>query len=133
MEVETEAIVKLKELYPFGHEGFIPLLVDAAKLHSEKNYGYAFGGDPLGNFNRVSEIKKLYPKMDWAQPIGVCLGYALKQVDASLWQLQGGYEDSKEGVANRLKDVFVYTGIAMLLLEEMKKNAIHSPVSQKQI
>ena len=122
--MDKETIIKeLKETYPNGHEGFIPLLVEAMNTHSAKNDGYARGGDPLGNFNRVSLIKRQYQGMDWATPTGVCLGYMLKQLDCCLWQLARGYKDDGEPPEERLKDVLVYVAIAMLLLNEPRYTA----------
>ena len=108
----------LKARYPNGHPDFIPKLLRLVELHSSKNKGYAFGGEPLGNFYRVSIIKKLYPNMDWATPVGVCLGYSLKQLDCALWQLSQGYEDSGEPFSKRADDVVVYWVLAQILYEE---------------
>ena len=85
----------MKEGY-FGHPKFYKLTDEEIKLHSEKNKGYTKGGDPLGNFNRVSSIKRLYPNMDWSSPVGVCLVYMLKQFDCVFWQLSQNYDDENE-------------------------------------
>lgn len=85
------------------------------ELYERKNKDYTKGGDPYGNFNRVSAIKRLYPKMDWASPIGTCLDYMLKQVDSAFWMLSQGYEGEIETVDNRLMDVHIYAKIARLL------------------
>lgn len=112
----------LQEKFPNGHPGFMPLLVKTGELHSKKNYGYAKDGNPLGNFYRVSKIKEIYPGFDWTTPLGTCIDYLFKQFDAAMWQLAKGYEDKGEPPEVRFKDVFVYTGIAILILEDMKKN-----------
>ncbi len=110
---------ELRELCPHGHKDYIPMLLENMEHHSNKNYGYAHGGDALGNFNRVSVIKKLFPDMDWATPTGVAIGYLLKQFDAALWQLSKGYEDTTGEVpARRFRDVTVYSAIIELLLKE---------------
>jgi len=103
-----------------GHPMFYELTQEEIELHSVKNKDYAQGGDPLGNFKRVSAIKKLYPGFPWESPIGVALGYMLKQLDAAFWMLSQGYEGEVENVDTRLRDVHVYTKIARILNKEVK-------------
>jgi hypothetical protein len=90
-------------------------------LHSRKNSDYAGGSEskPLGNFERVSIITKLYPGMDWDSPFGVALIYMLKQLDAAL-VLRSTKRESVTGepVGSRLKDIANYAVIAMVLEEE---------------
>lgn len=104
-----------------GHPDFYKLTEDEIKLHSEKNSDYARGGDPLGNFNRVSAIKCLYPGLPWDSPAGVALGYMLKQLDAAFWMLAKGYEGSVENIDARLRDVHVYVKLARILHAQEKK------------
>jgi len=103
-----------------GHPDFYKLTEEEIKLHSEKNRDYAQGGDPLGNFKRVSAIKKLYPNLEWDSPTGVALGNMLKQLDAALWMLSQGYEGEVETIDTRLTDVHVYTKLARILYKEGK-------------
>lgn len=109
---------KIKQEIQHGHPKFYKLLTQEAELHSIKNKGYAQGGDPLGNFKRVSAIMKLYPNMDWSNPEGVALVYKLKQMDCAFWQLSQGYEDELEGFGKRLQDDSVYDKLATILHEE---------------
>lgn len=111
-------IEKLKSLFPYGHEDFISLCVDAIELHSKKNKAYAQGGKALGNFDRRASIYKNYPGLDITKPDVVALLDMMKQLDAALWMLSQGYEDDKEDVCARIGDVFVYAGIAMILHRE---------------
>lgn len=104
-----------------GHPLFIKLTEEELELHSTKNKDYAQGGNPLGNFNRVSAIKRLYPGMDWSSPVGVCLGYMLKQQDAGFWMLAQGYEGEVEDVDTRFRDVHIYMKLARILHREGKK------------
>jgi len=104
-----------------GHPMFYELTEKEVRLHSDKNKDYAQGGDPLGNFNRVSAIKKLYPGLKWDGPTGVCLGYMLKQLDAALWMLANGYEGDVENIDSRLTDVHVYAKLARILHKESKE------------
>lgn len=91
------------------------LTLEELDLYRRKNEEYTKGGDPFGNFNRVSAIKKLYPKLDWATPIGTGLDYMLKQLDSALWMLSEGYEGELENIDSRLTDVHIYAKIARLL------------------
>lgn len=99
-----------------GHPRFYELTRDEEELHSVKNRDYAQGGDPLGNFHRVSAILKV-----WGfdiPPSLVALIFALKQQDAAMWMLSQGYEGEVEGVDLRLRDDHTYKKIARILLEE---------------
>jgi len=101
-----------------GHPGFYELTKKMNSTHSAKNHDYAKGGDALGNFKRVSAIKRLYPNMDWSSPVGVCLGYLLKQLDCGMWMVSEGYEPEVENYKARMIDVAVYSLISIILNEE---------------
>ena len=102
----------------YGHPDFYKYLKDIAQLHSEKNKDYAQGGDPLGNFRRVSLIEQLYPCLDWTSDVGVAISYMLKQLDAALWLLNQKKEGEVESVDTRLRDVAVYSLIIRILHKE---------------
>lgn len=108
----------MESLNYHGHPLFYQLTEQEIQLHSSKNKDYAQGGDPLGNFKRVSAIKRLYPGLPWDSPVGVCLGYMLKQLDAAFWMLAKGYEGEVENIDSRLVDVHVYAKIARILWRE---------------
>jgi hypothetical protein len=112
----------LRELYPHGHPGFIPLTLKEMDLHSKKNFDYAGGGKPTGNFDRVGKIVGMYPGLDWSKPQNVAIFYLLKQLDAYLWLECQGKEGAVEGKAARLGDISVYTKIAMLIIQDEKKD-----------
>lgn len=101
-----------------GHPMFYKFQDDDAKLHNDKNFSYAHGGDPLGNFKRVAAIMALYPKMNWAQPEMVAEVYALKQLDAYLWLKSNGHIDKFEGVNGRLTDRTIYSMIQRCIESE---------------
>ena len=105
-----------------GHPLFQELTEQELELHSAKNKDYAQGGDPLGNFKRVSAIKRLYPGLPWDSPTGVALGYMLKQLDAAFWMLSQGYEGEVEGVDARLTDVHVYAKLARIIMKQPFNN-----------
>ena len=108
---------KAEEEY-HGHQMFFELTLEELELHSSKNRDYAHGGNPLGNFYRVSAIKSLYPGLKWDSPTGVALGYMLKQLDAAFWMLAQGYEGQVENIDSRLTDVHVYAKLARILHRE---------------
>ena len=104
---------ELKKNFPHGHPDFIPMTLDELKLHSEKNYDYAHGGNPLGNFDRVSGALTAmgYP----ISPEMVAMVYAFKQLDAAIHMLTEGYEGATENFDTRMRDVHVYAKIIRLL------------------
>lgn len=97
-----------------GHPKYLELTEQELQLHSAKNRDYARGGDPLGNFKRVSAIKQLYPGIDWTTPTAVAVSYMLKQLDAALWMLAQHFEGDVENIDTRLQDVHVYAKIARI-------------------
>lgn len=101
-----------------GHPRFYQLTREEVDLHSRKNYDYAGGGDPLGNFKRVSALLSQYPNLDCSNPVLVAIIYAIKQLDAVLWMLSRGFEGEIEGIGTRLADIYVYMKLARILWEE---------------
>ncbi len=116
--MNSKLTAELLTTFPHGHPGFLPRLLLEAQLHSDKNYDYAQGGDPLGNFRRVAGILSLYPGLDITNPAVVALVYALKQVDAVLWGLAKGTRHKVEGLHGRLQDISVYAKLTDILIEE---------------
>jgi len=115
---EDGLVTILRSMFPHGHSRFIELCLGMMELHSRKNYDYAHGGDSLGNFNRVSAIKKLYPGIDWTTPAATALDYMLKQQDAVMWSWSQGYEGQVEGTGKKIEDIYIYWPIIRILLEE---------------
>lgn len=109
---------QLRRDFPHGHPRFLPLLMDEARLHSDKNHDYSKGGNPLGNFDRVSAILQLYPSFPYDTPAGVAILYALKQLDAILWGKAQRIQHKVEGLAGRYQDVSIYMKIARIADEE---------------
>jgi len=122
-ELRARIIKELQEAFPYGHADFIPMTLQEMALHSAKNYDYAHGGDPLGNFDRVAAIFSNYPGLSLGNPVVVALAYAMKQLDSTLWQLCQGYEGKVEGLKERLGDVSVYAKLAIILAAEQAKEA----------
>jgi len=101
-----------------GHPDYAKLTREELELYNAKNQDYTKGGDPNGNFHRVAAILGNYPGLSLADPVVVCLTYALKQLDQVLWSRAQGYEGEIEGTDARLMDVHVYVKIARLLVKE---------------
>jgi hypothetical protein len=110
----------LREMFPNGHPNFIGMCLDEIKLHSEKNYDYAHGGNPVGNFSRVANILAQYPGLDISKPEVVAVIYMLKQMDAALWMMAKGHEAKIETPIVRWGDVSVYSKIISILLKGEK-------------
>ena len=104
----------------YGHPKFYELTKQEMQLHSDKNRDYTLGGDPLGNFKRVSAVLKI-----WGHDISpelVALVYMLKQLDCAFWQLSQGYEGQVEGFDSRLEDVSIYAKLVRILKAERGEN-----------
>lgn len=113
-----------------GHRKFYELLTTIGDLHNRKNFDYANGAaqGPLGNFNRISSITRLYPRTpEWGSPTGVALTYMLKQLDAALVMFATEkVSKTGEGLGERLRDVAVYALLAIILDEENKCEEIQT-------
>jgi len=113
-----EMILDLREQYPHGHQRFIPISLEEMELHSKKNHDYAAGGNPLGNFERVSFILSLYPDLSLGDPSVVAMVYLMKQLDAVLWMKSNGYVAKVEGIDGRLADISVYAKIVRCMEQD---------------
>ncbi|MBE3137618.1 MAG: hypothetical protein IMZ43_09565 [Thermoplasmata archaeon] len=105
-----------------GHPDFYRLCEEEMDLHSRKNHDYAAGGNPLGNFNRVSAILAMYPGLKPSDPAVVAITYLMKQLDASLWMLSNGHTAQVEGQKERWQDISVYSKIISILISEGGKD-----------
>jgi hypothetical protein len=102
----------------YGHYRFYELTRQEEELHSRKNRDYAQGGDPLGNFRRVSSILSLYPGLPLDQPAVISVIYSLKQIDAVLWSMAQGYKPAVDSRGERLGDASIYMKLSRILDEE---------------
>jgi len=106
---------QLHELFKGGHPDYIDDTLEELDLYSRKNTDYTKGGDPFGNFKRVSAILALYPNLKLSNPVVICIVYLLKQLDAVLNMISNDYEGVVEGKQERFRDIGVYTKIAKIL------------------
>ena len=109
-----DILAVLQKEFPNGHPDVIPDFMHLMALHDSKNYDYAHGGDPLGNFDRVSAILNLYPSLKPTPPV-VAVNYSLKQIDAILHAYDVGYDPKVESLDKRFDDVVVYWELAKIL------------------
>lgn len=101
-----------------GHPRIYEILEELGELHSKKNYDYAAGDDPLGDFKRRATIFGLYPGLDLSDPAVVALTDLMKQLNAALWFYSNKHKAKVEGKRGRMRDVSVYSMINMVLEEE---------------
>jgi hypothetical protein len=129
MDYDKIALEELRQMYPHGHPDFLPKFLAMIKLHSEKNHDYAKGGNPLGNFNRVSNM--LYQWGFGLPPYAVAMVYILKQVDCVGNMIGQDYEGSVEGISGRLQDIAVYATLIDILYKEAQCQRSSTPASAK--
>ena len=116
--VSNEEIIELSDTtITHGHPRFNTIVDQIKVLHSEKNFDYARGGDPLGNFIRVGEQLGMSASE-------VAHAYMLKQVDAVSWGYRQGGEAKVESSYDKLQDIAVYAVLQMILIEEEEKEEI---------
>lgn len=102
-----------------GHPDYLKITEKELALHSAKNDDYAKGGDPLGNFKRVSDMLE-----SWGYempPRDVAFIFMMKQLDAVGNMLGQDYEGKTEKMDNRLMDIAVYAKL-MIILGKEKQN-----------
>jgi len=99
-----------------GHPRFYELTKEMEELHSAKNNDYARGGNPLGNFKRVSDTLKSYGIN--LSPAQVSFIYMMKQVDSAGRMLFMDYEGDTEGFEQRMFDVGVYSLLTIINKKE---------------
>ena len=99
-----------------GHPDYLKLTEDELKLHSAKNRDYATGGDPLGNFKRVSDM---LTKWGYSiTPRDTAFIFLMKQLDAVGNMLGQEYEGQTESIDGRLMDISVYAKLMIILGKE---------------
>lgn len=105
-----------------GHKRFYEIQKEHAELHSSKNKDYASGENPLGNFQRVGMMLKLWG-IDFKtgnEAEKTAFIYMLKQIDAVGKLLGESRKGDVEDRSKRYDDISVYAIIARILYEENK-------------
>lgn len=112
----AQAAQMLRDCFPHGHPRFSAIVAELAELHSNKNFDYARGGDPLGNFLRGASNLGL-------RPVEFAWHLVYKQIDAVNWALLQGGEQKVESLRDKLRDIAVYSMLMMIMLEEEEQLA----------
>jgi len=94
-----------------GHPYFYKLLREIEDLHNRKNADYRTVKDPLGNF-------KMCEQMGVSPFVGCCVRISDKYARLSNLMSKGYAEVKEETVEDTLKDLAVYSLIAICLLKE---------------
>lgn len=108
---ETEEVISFAPV-TYGHPRFNEIVDEIKELHSDKNYDYARGGDPLGNFKRVARMIGGLTPAEYANHL------MLKQVDAVNWGYLQGDDNKVESYIDKLRDIAVYAVLQIIMLEE---------------
>lgn len=102
-----------------GHKRFYEILEELGELHSRKNAQYADLENPLGNFQRGSNIvKKLLNSDIKNKPLAYALILASKQMDGVMEIVGESKENTPDSLKDKLYDIAVYSIIAVILSEE---------------
>lgn len=107
----------------FGHPRFYELTEQMAELHSRKNHDYSGTADPLRNLRSPTRIG-INPFM------GVLVRLQDKWSRLEQFTNSGEMLVKDESVIDTLMDNAVYSLLAIILYEEMKKNAEDSAFPQ---
>ena len=111
---------KRKKFY--GHPLF-PIIVDELKeLHSKKNYQYATTDAPLDNFRRTGNMIAKFLKPGINPKLASCLSLVSKQIDGVYEIVGEGKQNTEDSLDDKLRDIAVYTIIAMIIIRENKKS-----------
>ena len=116
-----KVVQMLQDVAPHGHPEFIPKMVEAVRLHSDKNWDYAGEGDPFGNFNRVAAMcDALFTDADPTREerLKILLIYMAKQFDAVIDCVGHGREVKVEALSHKLLDIAIYAQLGRIMLEE---------------
>jgi len=119
--IDDKNIETIRKVFKNVDQNVFDQLIDELALYEKKNADYARVGDIHGNFLRVSQIKRIWPNMDWSSPVGTAISYGLKQFDAAMQMISEEYEGDVEGKDKRLRDWIVYLEITRAMLKHIEK------------
>lgn len=100
-----------------GHARFYEILKEVESIHDKKNRDYNAGDDPLGNF-KMAALAGIPP---WK---GIVIRLSDKMARLLSFAKRESFEVKDESVIDTLRDMAVYSILAIILYEEEeKKNA----------
>ena len=105
----------------YGHPLFYKVVDELKELHSRKNRQYATIEKPLGNFERTGRMVKKLFKPEINERLAVLLCYVSKQMDGIIEIVGENKKNTTEALEDKLKDVAVYSIIAIILSREAQK------------
>lgn len=98
-----------------GHPRFYEILEGLAQLHSAKNSDYAGESDPLRNLRQCADMG-IEP---WK---GVAVRLTDKMDRIKSYAQKGSFEVKDEGLVDTLRDMAVYSILAIILFEESRND-----------
>lgn len=104
----------------YGHPQFKQIVEELKDLHSEKNRQYATPDKPLANFYRTGRIIAKMVKPGIPVELASCLSFMSKQIDGVYEIVGEGKENTIESLDDKLRDIAVYSVLAMILVREQK-------------
>ena len=108
----------------YGHKDFYKLLEEEKQLHNDKNYQYASGDDPLGNFRRVGQLcHKILNNPNVPDELKVAMVNMAKQIDGVYDIIGEGKKNTIESVEDKFRDISVYSKICIILYRERKRKS----------
>ena len=115
----------------FGHPMFYKIIEELKEIHSEKNRQYATVDNPLGNFERTGKMIEKFLHKGVNPTLASCLSLMSKQVDGVYEIVGEGKENTVDSLEDKLRDVAIYSIIAMIILKESIQKGVpnehHTP------
>ena len=105
----------------YGHPLFYKIVDELKELHSRKNRQYATVEKPLGNFERAGRMVKKLFKEEIDERLAVLLCYMSKQIDGVIEIVGENKKNTTEALEDKLKDIAIYSIIAIILSREAQK------------
>lgn len=104
-----------------GHPLFYQIVEELKDLHSEKNRQYATKEGPLANFERTGRMISKFLKPGINPTLASCLSLVSKQIDG-IYELVGEQkQNTVDSLEDKLRDVAVYSVIAMIINRESRE------------
>ena len=108
----------------FGHPMFYKIIEELKEIHSEKNRQYATVDNPLGNFERTGKMIEKFLHKGVNPTLASCLSLMSKQVDGVYEIVGEGKENTVDSLEDKLRDVAIYSIIAIIILKESMQKGV---------
>ena len=107
----------------YGHPDFYKIIDELKELHSEKNRQYATNESPLANFKRMGGMISKFLKPGIDPSLASCLALASKQIDGAYEIVGECKEGTLDSLEDKLRDVAIYSIIAIIINRERTRDA----------